>query len=87
MHSQIASLGALLVIGSLAVDPLSQQLVHYKIRTVPGSTGSATLPISSNWEDSSGDRVAYGEGLYMLFMAESDPRTEMLTCDFYLSGS
>ena len=53
--SQFASVGALLIIGSLAVDPLSQQLVQFKVVSVQDETGSANLPtaISLNsaiWE-------------------------------------
>lgn len=56
---QIASVGALLIIAGLAVDPLSQQLVHYKVRTVPGPIGSATLSTAVTWDDDSQDTNAF----------------------------
>lgn len=58
---QIASLGAILVIGGLAVDPLSQQLVHYRTRNVPGSIGSATIPSTIEWYSGGQDTNTLGE--------------------------
>lgn len=54
-------MGALLIIAGLAVDPLSQQLVHYKVRTVPGPIGSATLSTAVTWDDDSQDTNAFGK--------------------------
>ncbi|KAL8698398.1 MAG: hypothetical protein Q9224_001869 [Gallowayella concinna] len=53
--SQIASVGALLIIGGLAVVPLSQQLVHYIPQDVPGNLGSATIPAALTWTGSTQD--------------------------------
>lgn len=63
LDSQIASVGALLVIGGLAIDPLSQQLVHYRVEVVPGPPGSATLPAAAEWTDGSQDTYVFGESL------------------------
>ena len=64
LSSQIASLGALLIVASLAIDPLSQQLVHYEFRRATGPLGSASLPIATNWSDVNSNQdtnVYYGE--------------------------
>ena len=42
------------------MDPLSQQLVHYREQVVPGSAGSATLPAAVNWTSSTQDTSVYG---------------------------
>ena len=46
---------------SLAVDPLSQELVHYRVQTVPSPLGSATLPAAVNWTEGSLENDVYGE--------------------------
>ena len=63
LPSQIASVGALLMVVSLAVDPLSQQLVHYRVDRATGPLGSALLPIATDWSDigDSQDIDVYGE--------------------------
>lgn len=48
---QIASLGSLVVIGSLALDPLSQQLVLYSIKERPDPHGSASVPVVKKWSE------------------------------------
>ena len=63
LYSQIASVGALLIVGGLGVDPLSQQLVQFKVRNVPGTIGSANLSTANTlnyaiWEPTN---TAYGE--------------------------
>lgn len=50
-YRQIASMGALLVVAGLAVDPLSQQLVHYRAQDVPDPFSSARLPVAVVWDD------------------------------------
>ena len=63
LSSQIASVGALLIIAGLAVDPLSQQLIQFKVRIVPSSYGSANLPAAVTWDDAIQDTTnnAYGK--------------------------
>lgn len=63
LFSQIASVGALLIISSLAVDPLSQQLVHYKVRNATGLPGTALLRIATDWWDAGSfqDTNLFGE--------------------------
>jgi len=53
--------GALLVVAGLAVDPLSQQLVHYSVQSVPGPYGSASLSVAGTWDDDSQDTNAFGK--------------------------
>jgi hypothetical protein len=60
-HSQIASMGALLVIGGLAVDPLSQQLVHFIDKLEPDPSGNASLLFATNWTASSQSTNAIGK--------------------------
>lgn len=54
-------MGALLIIGGLAIDPLSQQLVHYGVRMVRSPSGSATLPAATTWKAGSQDTNVFGE--------------------------
>ncbi|KAL8801033.1 MAG: hypothetical protein Q9182_004725 [Xanthomendoza sp. 2 TL-2023] len=51
----MASVGALMIIGGLAIDPLSQQLVHYIQQEVPDDLGTATIPVASTWTGSTQD--------------------------------
>ena len=52
MRRQIASVGALLVVAGLVVDPLSQQLVHYRVESVRDELGNASVPFAVSWTDS-----------------------------------
>ncbi|KAL8727516.1 MAG: hypothetical protein Q9166_005987 [cf. Caloplaca sp. 2 TL-2023] len=62
-NRQIASVGALLIIGGLAIDPLSQQLVHYIPQDVPGDLGSATIQAASTWTGGTQDSSALVRGV------------------------
>ena len=54
-------MGALLVIGGVAVDPLSQQLVHFKDKLKPDPSGNASLPFATNWTASGQSTNAHGK--------------------------
>jgi len=85
LYSQIASIGALLIIGGLAIDPLSQQLVHYRAQIVLGPLGSATLPAASNWTGSTQDSSAFGKSLRETDTHRGTVEIERLMCIYCFS--
>ena len=50
---QIASIGAMVVIAELAVEPLSQQLVVYPLRSVQDAKGIASIGLATYWTEPS----------------------------------
>ncbi|KAL9015983.1 MAG: hypothetical protein Q9185_006643 [Variospora sp. 1 TL-2023] len=62
---QIASLGALLIVVGLPIAPLSQQLVHYDVRTqnITGQPETASLLTAISWNGlSTDDGAAFVQG-------------------------
>ena len=53
MRSTYASIGALLLVVGIAIDPLSQQLISYKVTPTSSSGPNATVGIVTEWREAS----------------------------------
>ena len=73
-------MGALLVIGGLAVDPLSQQLVHFKDKLEPDPSGNASLPFATDWTASGQSTNAIGKSHAQTVRLMKLVLTSGLTC-------
>jgi hypothetical protein len=59
IYRQVASAGALLLIFGLAVDPLSQQLLHYDLQPLADLSSPAYISTALTWSTTSQDDDMY----------------------------